>query len=216
MDPLSILASSVAIAGAAQAGLSVLLRIYGAKTSLCALSNELSDFMVILKEVGTFSEKDKNVLNQNTDLNRIALITQDKLRDLDTEINKWITSFRKKRFKSILINDKVNDFRTNLRDHRSQFLAIISTSSAYVFLYSCLSACLLSQIKCLVISSAPRPSRNGSRGRPTGSTTTSSSKSHAATFQRASNNITHFRVSRGQVRIQPRIRRAYIRNLVAE
>lgn len=91
MDPLSIAASVVTIAGAAATlvrGLEKLNQLRDATGELCALINEISDFRVVLQEFGNYVEESQERLELPLDyLAQLLQRGRDALLRLDTIVH---------------------------------------------------------------------------------------------------------------------------------
>jgi hypothetical protein len=91
MDPLSVIASSIAVAGAVSAGLETVRTLHNAGSELHSLINEVSDITVLLGEVerAILERRHHQQLPQWTvdNISKILIGAKNKLHDLDTVVN---------------------------------------------------------------------------------------------------------------------------------
>lgn len=136
MDPLSVIASGIAVAGAVQVALKHVHDTYGAQADLFALSNEVSDLNVIFQEIRDIVKRQKNV-GPSAPLIQLADRINAKLEQLRLQIAEWRTPpkeiiARARQLRWLRISSKADAFRGELRNLRSQLTAILSASSVLV------------------------------------------------------------------------------------
>lgn len=139
MDPLSIIVSSIALANAVYFPLKAVYAIRHAKPELMALFNEISDLLIVLREL-------EAVLKQRTaspaqlppisGLADVVVNVKAKLEQLMTRLSEWksdnsidqIKGERPKRFRRLSIAYQAKKYKEELADLRgrlSSFLAVI-------------------------------------------------------------------------------------------
>ena len=128
MDPLSVIASSIAVAGTARITLKAIHRIYRAKPELLALLNEITDLTTILRQVEgslQLGEQADNLLVE------IILETKTKLEQLSEAASKWITTSVQPRpvdgprLRWLRIALKVKTFHDEFRTLRSKLKLVL-------------------------------------------------------------------------------------------
>jgi hypothetical protein len=139
MDPLSIIAAGITVAGAVQVSLKHVHDTYGARADLFALSNEVSDLNVIFQEIRDIVQKQKDV-GPSAPLVQLAERINAKLEQLRLQIAEWKTSpkeikARARQLRWLRISSKANAFREEFRNLRSQLTAILSASSVLVKIF---------------------------------------------------------------------------------
>lgn len=143
MDPLSIIASSIAIATPITIGLQKLRDARNAKSELLMLSNEVSEVIVLLREL------EQITLQWNENLGRIPpspILIQAvdaakiKLDQLSNQIAEWDGSApsqslptRSRGLRWAVMNSKVNRFKDDFRGVREGLMAVLATMTLYEF-----------------------------------------------------------------------------------
>lgn len=130
MDPLSIIASSLTVAATAQAGLGILFQLLGAKSELCALSNELSDLTLVLQQASQFTDEEQLKLADSPELSLVASNTHRKLQDLKQQVEECTEIWQHKRRKAVLVLSKLKSSRAALQTLRFQLIAVLSASTS--------------------------------------------------------------------------------------
>jgi hypothetical protein len=132
MDPLSIIASSIAVAGAASFALKSIHRTYKAKPELLALLNEVTDVAAILCEVERSlqleSHTDSQGLGFNGNLVGIISEIKAKLEELAGVASKWAAksgSVDGPYLRWMRIALKVRSFRDDFRALRSKLNIVL-------------------------------------------------------------------------------------------
>ena len=133
MDPLSPVASVIAVIAATQTALKFVLATYGARSELCALSNELNDLIVVLQEINNVAEEHAEACSSAA-LLQILDSTVSQLDELRRKVDEW-KAFSKekwsgcKQMRWLRIAPKVKSFRGEFRNLRFQVTAVLSASS---------------------------------------------------------------------------------------
>lgn len=141
MDPISSIASVLALVGAAKQvakGVNKLAALRGAPASILALNNELSDLRVVLAEVETlFTEHDntQKIMKLSATLDRFIPIiehTHTQLADLEA-VERRITGTRRsgaiERLVWLWEQENINKIQKNLRNARVNIVTLLGITS---------------------------------------------------------------------------------------
>lgn len=139
MDPLSIIASSIAVGTVLQFSVQVLCRSKDANADITALAKELSDLMVVLQQAEETVKVDNS--SSNTQLLVNALLNvQNSLGSLKEQASKWTgeegastKKYRgcvKKPIRWVMATKTARKMRDEFRSGREQLVAVLSTYSA--------------------------------------------------------------------------------------
>lgn len=128
MDPLSILASSLAVATATQASLAYLLQLYGARLELCALSNELADLIIVLGEINRVPKEQQTGISGSPELILLLQSTLSKLKELRQQTEEWVKVLKQRRLRGLMAKAKLDSFRSSLQTLRLQLIAMLSAT----------------------------------------------------------------------------------------
>jgi len=135
MDPLSIIASTIAIATPITLGLRTLSSIRQAKDICLLLANEVSEIVVLLQELDQVlrEQNSRAVPHPNPRLLQTLDATQTKLNELSIQISEWssIPSAQTgpKKSRSVIwlqITSKTKLFKEELQKIRLQLMTILS------------------------------------------------------------------------------------------
>lgn len=139
MDPLSIVASVITIAGIALTSLKQLRNFYGAKTEILNLINEVSDLRLVLGEVNrTIQGRAKATNLRDSSINAIAIV----LKRAETNFIKLIKTIdnvtrvdasrgkrKVNRFSWIYHKSKISRLQHQLTDARTTLTTLYSSST---------------------------------------------------------------------------------------
>ena len=144
-DPLSIIASIIAVLGAAESAGKALNRIrdmMNAPDEVLALGNEISDLTVVLKHVETYVTGANGAFISLEHLEHISLLVKrahSKLAQLEQIMHNHLPESRRAnrrrsplRLSWALLKTKVNGLRVDLRDIKLSMIVQISTVTRYV------------------------------------------------------------------------------------
>ncbi len=127
MDPLSVTASSIAVASAASFALKVIHQTYKAKPELLALSNEVTDMAAVLREVERSLQleqhRESQVLESNSNLFDLVSEVKKKLEKLERVVSKWVAksgSVDSPQLRWMRVAFKVKSFRDDFRTLKSK------------------------------------------------------------------------------------------------
>lgn len=133
MDPLSIIASTIAIATPVTVGLQKLRDARHAKSELLMLSNEVAEVILLLQELEKITlQRNENegrtrpspILIQAVDAAKI------KLKQLSINISKWGGSSRatsSRGLRWVVMSSKVNAFKDDFRRIRENLMTVLAT-----------------------------------------------------------------------------------------
>lgn len=145
MDPLSVIASTITIAGAVSASLDQIKAFYDAGNELHALMNEISELRIILSEVesATIERQSQKTLPQRS-VNIICLLmtgAKDKLQQLDTMIRERLTKVHSSssgvqvaKLAWLRQKSKVKKLQEQLKEFRLSLSSVWGAASLYVYL----------------------------------------------------------------------------------
>ena len=132
MDPLSITASSIAVASAAGHALKIIQRTYTAKPELLALLNEVADVAAVLRNVEHSlqleQQTDLQSLTSSSNLTEVVLEIKRKLEELTGAASKWAAksgSVDSPHLRWMRIAFKVKNFRDDFRTLRSKLKLVL-------------------------------------------------------------------------------------------
>ena len=144
-DPLSIIASIIAVLGAAESAGKTLNRIrdmMNAPDEVLALGNEISDLTVVLKHVETYVTGANGAVISLEHLEHLSLLVKrahSKLAQLGQIMHDHLPESRRAdrrrsplRLSWALLKTKVNGFRVDLRDIKLSMIVQMSTVTRYV------------------------------------------------------------------------------------
>lgn len=140
MDPLSIIASSVAIIHGVRKTLEVVQKLRRCKSELFALHNEVTDLAFVLGELRTYLQvraSATNPLPPNLKLLECLCSLKAKLDFLAIELDRWSshvdstgTSASGPRFKVVRIAQKARKFKDDMKCARDQLSALLALFTA--------------------------------------------------------------------------------------
>ena len=141
MDPLSIIASSIAIATPVSIGLQKLRDARHAKSDLLMLSNEVAEIVVLLQELEQITiqwnehvgrARPSHTLIQAVDAAKV------KLEQLSSQISEWDGSVppqtlaaKSRGLRWAVMSSKVNTFKDDFRKVRESLMAVLATMTLY-------------------------------------------------------------------------------------
>lgn len=137
MDPLSIIASTIAIADAVGYGLEKLRDLYEANSEVCALINEVTDLKLVLLEARRSIEERKSYPQQyQGSIEKIAnllLPANDKLEELEKIVSDELTASRTLRTRIAWMRhkSKVNKILLALKEVRMNLPTIWGAANLY-------------------------------------------------------------------------------------
>ena len=146
MDPLSVTASVIAIAGAAStAGLSIkkLLSLRGTSDAVLALNNEVSDLQLVLQAINTLLQKHGSSIRPEigSSIRDTSNQATKCLQDLDTIIDLRSMSIRKVHGKPIFNRTawlrqrgRIQRVQENLRSLRAKLITALGILNSLVYL----------------------------------------------------------------------------------
>ena len=135
MDPLSIIASTVAIATPVAVGLQKLRDSRHAKTDLLLLANEVAEIVLLLQELDQVLQQQNQSaeLRPNPRLLQTLDATKSKLTELSNQMSEWdtrpssqATTTKSRPLIWITINSKVKLFKDELQRIRFQLMTVLS------------------------------------------------------------------------------------------
>jgi hypothetical protein len=139
MDPLSIIASSLAVAGAARLALTRIRNFRAADANLLALGNELTDLGLILQDASKFIQHQKDCGVPVTGLIAVLENVKASLERLEDEVTKWSKPLQKtttkeklnqaRKLRWINVGTKASKLKEEFRDLRGHLSAALSASS---------------------------------------------------------------------------------------
>jgi hypothetical protein len=137
MDPLSIIASTIALATPVTVGLQKLRDARHAKTDLLMLSNEVAEVIVLLRELEQLTlQWNENVGRARPSSTLIQAVdaAKTKLEQLSTKISEWDGSTppqtlatKSRGLRWVVMNSKVNAFKDDFRRVRENLMAVLAT-----------------------------------------------------------------------------------------
>jgi len=139
MDPLSIVASTIAIAGAINTAIQKAQELGAAKSDLHSLSNEISDLVVVLQaiEQSLRHYAQGPVLQQDAHFIHTIKSIQSRLQNIEPQIGYWMGRplYRKspidpRRLNRIRLGSKVNRLKDDVRDLRLQLITVLNAVAA--------------------------------------------------------------------------------------
>jgi hypothetical protein len=153
MDPLSIIASTIAIAGAVSTSLDQIKAFYDAGNELHALMNEVSELRIVLSEVESaiIERQSRKTLPQRSVDNICLLINgaKDKLQQLDTMIKGRLTKAHSSsgdgqvaRLAWLRQKSKAKRLQEELKEFRLSLSSVWGAANLYVYRV-CLSPAIL-------------------------------------------------------------------------
>jgi hypothetical protein len=144
MDPLSIIASSIAIATPVSIGLQKLRDARHAKSDLSMLSNEVTEVLVLLRELEqTTLQWNEHVGRARPSPTLIQAVdaAKIKLEQLSSQISEWNGSAppqtlatKSRGLRWAVMGSKVNTFKDDFRRVRESLMAVLATMTLYGFL----------------------------------------------------------------------------------
>lgn len=137
MDPLSTIASTIAIATPIAVGLRSLRNVRQAKNALLLLANEVSEIVVLLQELDqVLRQQTASDPQPNPRLLQTLHAAQSKLKELSTQISEWSSDpsgqsgpTKSRRVIWLLITSKTKMFKEELQKLRFQLMMILSMLS---------------------------------------------------------------------------------------
>jgi hypothetical protein len=135
MDPLSIIASTIAIAAPVAAGLQKLRDSRHAKTDLLLLANEVAEIVLLLQELDQILQQQNQSAESrpNPRLLQTLDATKSKLTELSNQMSEWdirpssqATTTKSRPLIWITINSKVKLFKEELQRIRFQLMTMLS------------------------------------------------------------------------------------------
>jgi len=129
MDPLSVIASTIALATPVALCLQKLRESRHAKPELLLLSNEVADIVLLLQELDQVLQHQ----NQSTEsrpsrrLLQALDATRAKFQELSKQALEWQTSTTTRPLRWIVIGSKVRAFKDELQRIRSELMTVLST-----------------------------------------------------------------------------------------
>ena len=135
MDPLSIIASTIAIAAPVAAGLQKLRDSHHAKTDLLLLANEVAEIVLLLQELDQVLQQQNQSAESrpNPRLLQTLDATKSKLTELSNQMSEWdtrpssqATTTKSRPLIWITINSKVKLFKEELQRIRFQLMTVLS------------------------------------------------------------------------------------------
>lgn len=136
MDPLSIIASTIAIATPVSVALQKLRRIRQSKSDLLLLSNEVADTLILLRELDQVFRQPRHIASVHPDpiLVQALADTKSKLQALSDDIcssgDPDVTT-RERASRWFTISSSVRQFKEEMRRNRSQLMTILSSLNLY-------------------------------------------------------------------------------------
>jgi hypothetical protein len=139
MDPLSIIASTIAIAHSVRVVLQKAQHISSAKSDLHALSNEVADLSVVLQAIERSLENQRHTAASQQDILFVQSILplRAQLQVLARQITDWIGnastgpgSFEARRVPWLRMGVKAKRFKDEVRTLRSQLVTALGSISA--------------------------------------------------------------------------------------
>jgi hypothetical protein len=139
MDPLSIVASTIAIAGAIKTAVQKAQELGATTSDLHSLSNEISDLAVVLQaiEQSLRHYAQGPVLQQDAHFIHTIQSIQSRLQNIEPQIGYWMGRplYRKspidpRRLNRIRLGSKVNRLKDDVRDLRIQLMTLLNTVAA--------------------------------------------------------------------------------------
>lgn len=139
MDPLSIVASTIAIAGVIKTAVQKAQKLGAATSDLHSLSNEISDLVVVLQaiEQSLRHYAQGPVLQQDAYFIHTIQSIQSRLQNIEPQIGYWMGRpiYRKspidpRRLTRIRLGSKVNRLKDDVRDLRIQLMTLLNAVAA--------------------------------------------------------------------------------------
>ena len=140
MDPLSIIASTVAVAHALHVSLRTIVATRRARPELTALYNEVSDLRLVLQELELTleqQERESGTPPPNSRLLESINLSKQKLDQLSAEVASWnlqqpllSPEAEQKRFRLLRIANKAQKFREELKEIKVNLSTQLSILSA--------------------------------------------------------------------------------------
>ena len=141
MDPLSIIASTIAIATPVTIGLQKLRDARHAKSDLLMLSNEVAEVIVLLRELEQITlQRNENVGRDRPSPILIQAVdaAKTKLEQLSSQISEWgegaspqVLATKSRGLRWVVMSSKVDTFKVDFKRVRENLMAVLATMTLY-------------------------------------------------------------------------------------